>query len=265
MAVTLDEFVASPFTAAGFTHDVYRSGAGPAVLVIAEVPGITPKVLEFAGRVRDLGASVVLPHLFGEPGRDASGPYALQTMAHLCVSREFNCLATGTIGPVSGWLRALSAAEHERCGGPGVGVVGMCFTGNYALAMAVDDIVKAPVMSQPSLPFPVGKGRQADPAVSDADLAAIKQRAEQDGTTVLGLRFTGDPVCRAPRFETLRQKLGDRFVAVEIDSSPGNPHGNPKGAHAVLTEHLIDEPGSPTRDALEQVLALFRVRLQLAG
>ena len=264
MAVTLEEFKVAPFSAAGLTHDVYRSGEGPAVIVIAEIPGITPKVLEFAGRVRALGASVVLPHLFGEPGKPPSGSYALRTMAQLCVSREFSCLATGTIGPVTGWLRALAASEHARCGGPGVGVVGMCFTGNYALAMAIDDVVVAPVLSQPSLPFPIGKGRQAAAAVSDADLASIRARAGRDGTTVLGLRFTNDPVCREPRFETLRRTLGDRFVAVEIDSSPGNPYGNPKGAHSVLTEHLIDEEGSPTRAALDQVLALLRDRLQLA-
>lgn len=265
MAVTLDEFQASPFSAAGFTHDVYRSGSGPAVIVLAEVPGITPKVLEFAGRVRDLGASVVLPHLFGEPGKPPSAAYALDTMVRLCVSREFSCLALGSIGPVSGWLRALAATEHERCGGPGVGVVGMCFTGNYALAMAVDDIVKAPVLSQPSLPFPLGGARQAAPAVSDSDLATIRARAEADGTTVLGMRFTNDPVCKAPRFETLRRALGDRFVAVEIDSSPGNPDGNPRGAHSVLTEHLVDREGSASRAALDQVLALFRDRLQLTG
>ena len=84
--------------------------------------------------------------------------------------------------------------------------------------------------------------------------------AAQD-LTVLGLRFTGDPVVPAERFARLREELGDRFVGVEIDSSPGNPHGNPKAAHSVLTEHLVDEPGHPTRDALEQVLDLFRTRL----
>jgi dienelactone hydrolase len=265
MSVTLDEFVVSPFTAAGFTHDVYRSGEGPAVIVLAEIPGITPKVLEFAGRVRALGASVVLPHLFGEPGKAPSGAYAAQSMLSVCVSREFSCLTTGTIGPISGWLRALATAEHGRCGGPGVGVVGMCFTGNYALAMAVDDIVKAPVLSQPSLPFPVGAARIADAAVTGSDLQTIRTRAEQDGTTVLGLRFTGDKACRAPRFETLRRALGDRFVAVEINSSPGNPEGYPRTAHSVLTEHLKDEEGSASRAALDQVLALFRDRLQLAG
>ena len=62
---------------------------------------------------------------------------------------------------------------HAECGGPGVGVVGMCFTGNFALAMAVDDVVLAPVLSQPSLPFAIGRARRGDVGVSDGDLATV--------------------------------------------------------------------------------------------
>lgn len=261
MPTDLADFIPNPFTASGITHDVYRAGTGPAVIVIAEIPGITPKVVAFARRVMELGCSVALPHLFGTPGRPPSASYAIRSLTHVCVSREFTCLARGQIGPVSGWLRALAGAEHERAGGPGVGVVGMCFTGNYALAMAIDDIVIAPVLSQPSLPFPVTGGRRRDPAVSAADLATIRARGERDGTQVLGLRFSGDKACPAARFAHLGEELGDRFVAVELDSSPNNPHGHPRSAHSVLTEHLDDRDGTPTRAAVDQVLALFRDRL----
>ena len=136
----------------------------------------------------------------------------------------------------------------------------MCFTGGFALAMMVDDTVVAPVLSQPSLPFPVGKARKADIGLSDTDLARVKERVA-GGTCVLGLRFTGDPFCFPERFDTLRRELGDGFVAVELDSSPGNPHGHPKAAHSVLTEHLDDRPGTPTRAALDKVLDFFRQRL----
>ena len=125
------------------------------------------------------------------------------------------------------WLRKLAAAEHERCGGPGVGVVGMCFTGGFALAMMVDDVVLAPVLSQPSLPFPLSKKFKADIGISDGDLARVKERTAA-GTCLLGLRFSNDPFCFEQRFETLRRELGDAFIAVEIDSAPGNPHGHPK-------------------------------------
>jgi dienelactone hydrolase len=79
---------------------------------------------------------------------------------------------------------------------------------------------------------------------------------------VLGLRFTGDSLAPEERFQRLRDELGDRFIAVEIDSSPGNPHGIRKAAHSVLTEDLVDEPGHPTRDALDRVLAFFDERLR---
>jgi dienelactone hydrolase len=136
----------------------------------------------------------------------------------------------------------------------------MCMTGGFALAMMVDDSVLAPVLSQPSLPFPVSKRHRRDLGISAADLEVVKKRAA-GGVGVLGLRFTGDIACPSERFERLRQELGDAFVGVEIDSSPGNPHGIRKRAHSVLTEDFVDEPGHPTRDALDRVLDLFRTRL----
>jgi dienelactone hydrolase len=162
--------------------------------------------------------------------------------------------------PVTSWLRQLAKAEFERCGGPGVGVIGMCFTGGFALAMMVDDFVLAPVLSQPSLPFPLSKKRKADIGISESDLARVKERTEA-GTCLLGLRFSNDPFCFPERFETLRRELGDKFIAVEIDSAPGNPYGHPKQAHSVVTEHLVDQEGTPTRAALDQTLKFFREKL----
>lgn len=253
-----DAFEREEFTAGGITHDIYRSGTGPAVIVISEVPGITPNVIRFAERVRDLGCTAVLPHLFGTPGKPPSAGYALETLAKLCVSKEFTGMALGHAGPVMSWLRALARAEHERCGGPGVGAVGMCYTGGFGLAMAVDDSVIAPVLSQPSLPFAVTKSRARDVQVSEGQWQTIQARAD---LCVIGLRFTGDRAVPPARFQTLREKLGDRFIAVELDSSKGNPHGHPSNAHSVLTEHLDDRPGTPTHEALGQVLAFFRERL----
>jgi len=256
--VSLADYERTEFEAEGKTRTVLRRGTGPAVIVIAEMPGITPKVVEFADRVVALGCTAVLPQLFGEVGKEPGVPYVLSSITPACVSREFSTLATGRTSPVTTWLRALAAAEHERCGGPGVGAVGMCFTGGFALGMAVDDRLLAPVLSQPSLPFPIGAARRRDVGVSPEDLATVKARSD---LCVLGLRFTNDRAVPAERFAALRAELGDNFVGVEIDSSPGNPHGIPSNAHSVLTEHLVDEPGHPTRDALDRVLDLFRERL----
>jgi len=258
----LDGYEVGTFTWDGKQRDVYRRGEGPAVIVIAEMPGITPELVSFADRVVALGCTAVLPHLFGVPGASMSLATTARAIGPACVSKEFSAWATGRTSPVVEWCKALARHEHQRCGGPGVGVVGMCFTGNFALAMLPDTSVVAPVMSQPSLPLGLSKKARRGLYLSDEDLGRVKQRmAEEPDLCLLGLRFTGDRLVPRERFERLRQELGERFVAVEIDSSKGNPHGNPPSAHSVLTLHLVDEPGHPTRDALEQVLDLFRDRL----
>ena len=97
--------------------------------------------------------------------------------------------------------------------------------------------------------------------LSATDLEVVKKRARQ-GCGVLGLRFSADPMCPPERFATLRRELGDEgFEAIEIDSSPGNPHGIARTAHSVVTKDLVDEAGHPTREALERVLSVFRERL----
>ncbi|WP_437953592.1 dienelactone hydrolase family protein [Sorangium sp. So ce296] len=255
----------------GETRDVYRKGKGPAVLVLTEMPGISPQVLGFADRVVALGCSAVLPNLFGTAGRDPLQPsrlsaalYALSTMAKACVSKEFTVFATGRSSPVVDWLRALAASEHERCGGPGVGVVGMCFTGGFALAMAADARVLAPVMSQPSLPLGLNESRRRSVDCAPATLDAVAQRCDREGLRVIGLRFKGDPLVPEERFQFLRERLGDGFVAVELEQADGHPEGPLKKHHSVLTGALIDAPGEPTRAALDRVLQLFRDKLLAA-
>jgi dienelactone hydrolase len=261
----LADFEQSEFTHDGKTRAVYRRGSGPAVIVISEMPGITPKVLAFARQVADIGCTAVLPHLFGVPGRDPNGSnlHALRTLGMsivpACVSKEFVTLATGRTSPVVGWLRALARSEHARCGGPGVGAVGMCFTGGYALAMATDDVLLAPVVAQPSTPVALTRAQRRSIDISPADLEIVKGRCAR-GLTVLGLRFDSDKLAPPERFEFLREQLGEAFVAVELPAADANPEAM-MPPHSVLTEHLIDQPGQPTRAALDQVLDLFRARL----
>ena len=245
----------------GVTYPVFRGGTGPAVIVVHEIPGLHPGVIAFGRRVMAAGMTVYFPSLFGEPGRPVSRAYMARSMARACVSREFATWATHKTSPITVWLRALAKDAHAACGGPGVGAIGMCLTGGFALAMMVDDVVVAPALSQPSVPFPISPAHRRDIGISDADLARIRQR----DTCVMGLRFTSDMAVPRERFARLREELGDRFIAVEIDSSRGNPHGIPRSAHSVLTLDLVDEPGHPTRDALDRVVAFFRERLVSAA
>jgi len=247
------------FAHRGRTHEVFRAGSGPAVVVVHEIPGIHPGVVEFAQRLIGAGYTTYLPSLFGRPGEPATGVATVRSILQVCVAREFTILADRT-SPVAHWLRALAATAHRECGGLGVGAVGMCLTGGFALAMAIDPSVLAAVTSQPVLPAPLNARKRAALGLDDNDLAALKQRAQR-GMCVLGLRFSDDKGCPAERFETLRHALGEAFESIEIDSSPGNPYAIPSRAHAVLTVDLVDEPNHPTRAALDRVMTFLNDKL----
>jgi len=236
-------WTASSFSADGRTFPTYRRGTGPAVIVIHEIPGITPPVLRFADEVVDTGFTVALPHLFGTLNENGSVVGGVTLFARLCVTSEFTKLALRVTSPIAGWLRALARSLHSELGGPGVGAIGMCFTGGFALAMMADAPVVAPVVAQPSLPFAIGRKRAADLNLSPADLEAVRSAAAA-GCPVLGLRYRADRAT-GTRFETLRRELGDDFIAVEFDGKK----------HATLTAHRQQE-------AVDRVLAFLRARLQ---
>ncbi|HUC33173.1 MAG TPA: dienelactone hydrolase family protein [Ilumatobacteraceae bacterium] len=237
----------STFKAAGLTRTVFRKGTGPGVIVVHEIPGITPKVAAFAEEVVDAGFTVVMPSLVGTPGRDMNNLYMASSMLRVCIAREFTHWALEHTSPVIGFLRALARNLHDDVRGPGVGAIGMCFSGGFALAMMVDDIMVAPVLSQPSMPFAIGRNpkRKGDLNLSPDDRLAVARRASE-GCQVLGLRFTGDPLV-GTRFDSLRELLGDSFIAVELPSSE-------KGDHSVLTEQR-DEA------SVQQVLEFLRAKL----
>jgi dienelactone hydrolase len=258
-AMALSDFRIESFSHNGVTHDVYRQGDGPCVLVAAEIPGITPEVIRFAEELLGAGLSVAMPSMFGVPGKDPSTAHMLKTIAKACISKEFHAMAKRDDSPATEWLRALGRKLHADHGGPGIGFVGMCFTGGFGLAMMLDDAVVAPVLSQPSLPFGIGKARKANVGLDDAQLKTVAERAA-NGCAVLGLRFTGDPLVPGERFATLRDALGDNFIGVEI-TSPDKTHNIDKKAHSVLTEERTDIAGHPTKEAFDQVMQFLTERL----
>ena len=245
-----------------WTRPVWRRGSGPAVIVIHEMPGLHPLVIRFADRVAAAGMTVFCPSLFGEPGREVSVGYALGTIAKtICISREFNVWATDKSSRIVNWLRALAASAHAECGGKGVGAVGMCFTGNFALAMMTEPAVVAPVLSQPSLPLP-GRSRRrgAGVGVSSAEIACAKQRFADEDLSMIGLRFHGDSFVPDARFDALKAAFGDRFEAIELDPKDAL-QGTSMTPHSVLTIHLNDaDPDGPTKAAEARVIAFFKQR-----
>jgi dienelactone hydrolase len=247
----------------GKTKPVLVTGqAGPAVIVIHEIFGFTPPLARFCRWLRDAGFRVYAPILVGKP--DATNPdrprAALAKMPGLCVSREFVMFASNRSSPITDWLKGLARQAHTECGGAGVGAIGMCLSGGFALSMAVDKSVLAPVLSQPSMP-PMAK---AALDISAADLAVVKARTLTEGLCVRGYRFAGDPMSTSARFETLQRELGDAFLGVVLPDSVGNPEGlraHGHAPHSVFTGDLVDAPGEPTRQAVEQVIGFFRERL----
>ncbi|AMM20899.1 dienelactone hydrolase [Frondihabitans sp. PAMC 28766] len=256
----LTGWVRSPFTGGGLTYDCFEKGAGPGVVLIPEVPGITTEVLGLADHLVDEGFTVVIPSPFGEPGRPVSAGYALRVVARLCVAAEFRAFATNAHRPITDYLRAVASDLASRTGGS-VGVIGMCFTGGFALAAAVDDSVAASVLSQPGVPFPISKAARQDPSVSVAEFDRIAQRANEGAVCAIGLRFSNDSVVPPARFDAIKRKLGDAFEVIQLDSSPGNEWGFAGSAHSVLTHEVREVKGHPALAARERVVAFLRERL----
>lgn len=259
----LADFHARSYSFDGVEKRVFVSGIGPAVIVMTEMPGISPHVARFARWVRQAGFTVYLPSLFGVDGAYPQAEEGLAIMRRACMSAEFHALAGRGASPVTAWLRALARKALEECGGPGVGAIGMCFTGNFALSMMLEPALLAPVLAQPSLPFD-------DPAAVESsaeELAQVRQRLEREDLSVLAYRFEGDRHCRAQRFAAYQAALGPRFIGKVLPD--GAAHADPPpffrhivaSPHSVLTAHLIDAEGEPTAQARDEVIAFLRLRL----
>lgn len=243
------------FAHGGRSYPVYRRGSGPAVVIMHEMPGLHPLVVRFADRVAAAGMTVFCPSLFGKPGKPVGRAYTLATaLGVICIRREFYLWRGDRSSPVADWLRALSRKAHAECGGKGVGAVGMCFTGGFALAMMTDPSVVAPVLSQPSLP--INRKGAATIGVSPAELSCVKGRLEAEDLSVIGLRFKSDKLVPDARFDTYRRELDDRFEAIELEDADAAPAIIPP--HSVLTLHLKED--GPTKAAEQRVIAFFRER-----
>ena len=270
MADALARYDRREFTAEGFTRTVWSRGDGPGVLVMHEIPGITPQVVAFADRLVDAGFTVDLPDLLGEAGAPPTPASYATSTARLCISREFQAFARRADRPIIAYLRALGRDLHERCEGPGIGAIGMCMTGGFALALAVDPHVLAPVLSQPSLPVGISPWHARDLGLPDEDAEVVASRTRDEDLPILGLRFRGDLLCPPPRFRALEARFGDAFEAIELDDGewraarrrlpddevPPTLTGLP---HSVVGGDYLD--AEPTRSAMARVVELFTAQL----
>jgi dienelactone hydrolase len=259
----LEDFVRRDIVLNGIKKIVHVAGTGPAVIVMTEMPGISPHVARFSRWVRDAGFTVYMPSLFGRDGVIATAEEGAAVFQRACMSAEFRAFSANQSSPVTQWLRALARLAHQECGGPGVGAIGMCFTGNFALTMMLEPSMLAPVLCQPTLPI-------NDPAgieMSIDEIKLVRDRLGKEDLSVLAYRFEGDKFCRAERFAAYQAALGNRFVAKVLPDTAANTDVPPffaahvKSPHSVVTAHLIDETGQPTLAARDEIIAFFHQRL----
>ncbi|MFE3755681.1 dienelactone hydrolase family protein [Nocardia tengchongensis] len=260
---TLQDFTRRGITIDAVTKIVHVSGSGPAVVLMPELPGISPDVARFARWIREAGFTVYMPSLFGIDGAYPTVELGKQIYNRICVSAEFRILAGTGTSPVTTWLRGLARIAHQECGGPGVGAIGLCLTGNFALTMTLEPSVIAPVINHPSLPFDDPAGIELSPT----DAATIAARFERDDLRALGYRFEGDKWCTAARFATYQSLLGPRFSPRVLPTESANPTPPPFFAHvvqtphSVVTAHLVNQPDHPTLKARDEILSFLTTRL----
>ncbi len=228
------------------THDVYEKGAGPVVIIIQELPGIGRQTLNLADQFVRNGYRAVLPHLFGPLGRIS---LLGNTARVLCMRREFRIFEANRTSPIVAWLRALCADAKNRYEVPGVGVIGMCLTGNFAISLMADDAVLGGVASQPSLPI----RKQDDLHMSASDVREVRDAIDQKGYA-LAYRFEADKLCTAEKFDGYARHFNDDAERIQLVTLPG------KG-HSVLTLDFNDDQGQPTRAALDEIIEYFHNRL----
>lgn len=257
LILKIEEYELFIFEHKGISLPVYKRGKGAGIVLMHELPGITPKVLEFSNTLVARGFTVWMPSLTGIPGQETSKYAIAKQLVKVCIRKEFHMLAKNHSSPITGWLRALCCKLDHVTSRQGIGVLGMCFTGNFALTMMVETCVKAPVVCQPYLPIPLTPAFKRSLHLSQEELNIIKTKTLDSELKVLGLRFSDDSISPSDRFKCLKNELGNGFEEIEIDSSPGNPHHISQQAHSVLTEDFNSNTDHPTYQARERIFQFF--------
>jgi dienelactone hydrolase len=226
------------------SHDVYTLGDGEKIVVlIQELPGIGQETLALADRFVARGYRVIMPHLFGPIGKVSVVGNLLRVF---CMTREFKVFRKGDSSPIVDWLAALCRSLKEQYGVPGVAVIGMCLTGNFAISLMADEAVLAAYASQPSLPI----GKQEELHLSPGQVTKVKTRLAELGPMHCS-RFAEDKLCSAAKFDKLEKTFnGDGNQRIVFHTVPG------KG-HSVVTLDFVDEQHHPTHKLLNTVIHYF--------
>ena len=267
----LEGYAQFRFAAGEFSHTVYYGGerSDPPLLLMPELAGFSPGLLQFAARLKDARFQVYVPWIFGPFGRRTP----LRNAMRLCISREFANLRAGISAPVTTWLRALCAHISQQNGGGRVGAIGMCLTGAFAIPLIIDPQVVAAVAAQPSVPFSAlftvfgaKHGTSLHQLnVSDSDIAAARDRLTSGAARLLAVRNRADRVCPREKLERLQQEFP---VGLEVQEYGEVDSRNSRGErpHATFTKEYrvaanpTDE--HPSRRAFADLVEFFERNLR---
>jgi len=269
----LEGYAQLRFTAGDFSHTVYHGGERqhPPLLLMPEIAGFSPGLLQFAARLQQARFQVYVPWIFGPFGQRTPIRNALR----LCISREFANLRAGTSAPVTTWLRALAAHISQNNGGGRVGAIGMCLTGAFAIPLIIDPQVVAAVAAQPSVPlsalftmFGVKRSaRMRELNVSDGDIAAARARLTSGAAQILAVRNRADRICPPEKLARMQHEFP---VGLEVREygEPDARNSLGERPHATFTKEYrvaanpTDE--HPSRRAFADLVAFFERHLRAA-
>lgn len=255
-----DDFERVVFSAGAYAHGVYQSPApGPAVILLHEAPNLTPEVIDLARHLRDAGFRIFMPSLVGEDGASAPNP-SLLALGEICIRTEFAALMGRSTRPVVAWIRALAQKIASDHGGP-VGVIGLCFSGGFALGAAVEPAVTAAVACEPALPLAgsipgvrrvLGAARAIDLDTADSD--SLRKRLAARDLAVQAYRFAADDLSPCARMLALGERLGPAFEGRCLSPALDAEGRAMRRPHSIITSDLVDVAGHPTVEDRKSVV-----------
>ncbi len=214
------------------------------ILLLHELPGMTPECLILATNLAADGFTVHVPLMFGKPDQNQT----FWNSVRLLFNPKWNLYHKHRTSAIAGDLRKLTQEISQQHQQKPMAVIGMCLTGSLPLALLSEPNVMLVVLSQPATPlWRFTFDQRAALALSPCDLRFAEKRVAKENIKVIGLRFAADRICQAQRFENLQYCFGTNFLDWTIplrDCPPDQPH-------SVLCENYDNTEGSATRSRLE--------------
>jgi dienelactone hydrolase len=167
-----------------------------------------------------------------------------------CWSGEFSCSRLRTTSEAVKKVSRLCDEAREHSGYP-VGVIGMCLTGAFPLALLGSNRnVRAAVLCQPALPFSALRGRPTKAQAMDLGVSqSDEDAARRSGIPFLAIRYLDDEISPERRMQVLEERFKGQVATMRLQSQHGRVHSTLAGAFNAM--------------AFEDTITYLRVRMGL--